>query len=111
MSRTIYVPLADVAAACGVSAYRLQNRLLPAHWATPRDYLLLPPRYTCLLAEASLPELVDALRAEGLPAEAARLEEWRAAIATGESHEEFSARHAASGRGAGVPWWQKGQFA
>ncbi len=104
-----FVPLADVAAACGLSAYKLQTALLPAHWATPRDFKLLPPRYTCLIAEASLPELVAHLEQEGFPAAAARLDAWRTEIVTPESHEQFAARHGAGRREQ--PWFKSGQYA
>jgi hypothetical protein len=111
MSGRIYVPLADVAAAAGMSTYVLQTRFLPADWAVPRDFRLLPPHYTCLVAEASLPAMIAELRAGGLEAEARRVEEWCASIATEESTDEFLARHAATPTAPANAWWQKGQYA
>lgn len=111
MSDRIYVPLADVAAACGIPGYKILTRHLPEDWAVPRDYRLLPPRYSCLIAEASLPQLVAQLRQDGCADAATALEQWRTTIATEESHQDFTARHSAPPREASEPWWKKGQFA
>lgn len=102
-----YIPLVDVAAACGVSAWELEHKHWPAHWAVPRDFRLLPPRYVCLLAESSIPDLISELRAAGLSEAAERLAAWRVEIAPMESHEEFMARHAANPRGL---WFREGQY-
>ncbi len=110
MSRPIYVPLADVAQACGIAGYTLQTRHMPSDWAVPRDYTLLPPRYTCLIAERSLPQLVDQLRRDGEAEAAVRLEAWRAEIATPETHEDFTARHSATPREPKAPWFREGQY-
>jgi hypothetical protein len=110
MSNVVYVPLADIAAACGIKAYTLQTKHLPAHWAVPRDYRLLPPHYTCLVSEAALPDLVQELRSAGLTEAAERLDQWRAEIATPESHEDFTARHSATPREPDGLWFKEGQY-
>lgn len=105
--RRTYIPLADVAAACGVSAWDLEQKHWPDHWAVPRDFQLLPPRYVCLVAEESLSDLISELREAGLTDAAARLAHWRVEIAPMESHEEFMARHSATPRGL---WFREGQY-
>lgn len=106
MSDSVYVPLADVAAACGVSAYDLQRRYWPDDWGVPRDWRFVPQSSTVIVAEKSLPQLVAALKAAGLTAEANKLDAWRAQIATPESHEDFVARHTDRKR----PWFKEGQY-
>lgn len=111
MSATIYVPLADVSAACGVSAHALLTRYWPEDWAVPRDWRMMPRSSVVLVAEAALPALGAELRRAGLAAEAERLGVWCAELATPEPHEDFMARHHAPTREAREPWWKKGQFA
>lgn len=110
MSDPIYVPLGDVATACGVSAYDLQRHYWPDDWGVPRDWRFVPQSSTVIVAERSLPALVAALNDAGLTEQAKKLDAWRAQIATQESHEEFTARHSATPREPDEPWWKKGQF-
>lgn len=109
MSEPIFVPLADIAAACGVSSHALLNRHWPAHWAVPRDWRMIPHSSTVIVHERALPDLVKELAEAGLNEAAAALEKWRLEIAPPESHAEFVARHTHAPAPAG-PWYQKGQF-
>lgn len=108
--RRIYLPLADIAAACGLDEYKLQTKHWPDDWAVPRDFQLLPPRYVCLVAEGSLPALAQRLKDDGQLAAAERLVAWCTVIAPMESHEEFTARHSATPREPKAPWFREGQY-
>jgi hypothetical protein len=105
-----YVPLADVAAACGIPAFTIQTQHQPASWAIPRDFRLIPPRYICLVAVASLPQLVEQLKSDGLRVAADRLENWRTALPAEAAHQEFTARYSATPREPSGLWFKKGQF-
>jgi hypothetical protein len=105
-----YLPLADIAVACGVSAYQLINHFWPEDWAVPRDFRLLPRSSTILVAEASLPQLVTALYEAGLVDAAARLEAWRRDAAAMEPHENFMARHTARAAEPKEFWFREGQY-
>lgn len=111
MSDQIYVPLADCAAACGLSTYVLLGRYWPESFAVPRDWRMLPRSSTVLIAERSLPQLVAHLRAAGLDDEAARLEAWRVELV--EPAPMGIIHGSAAGKSSAVeePWWKRGQFA
>ena len=108
MSRPIYVPLADVAAAAGVTHYQLTSKYWPEAWACPRDFRLLPRSSTVLVNEASVPAMAACLREAGCVAEAERVMAWLREIEANFAGEDFLAAQTASGR---APWFQRGQYA
>ncbi len=83
MSNLVYVPLADVSGACGLSEYKLLTHFWPAHWAVPRDWRMIPGRSVVLVAERALPDLVAALTEAGRVVEAKQLARWSMEIADG----------------------------
>lgn len=109
-ARPIHVPLADVADACGVTAYDLINKHWPTEWAVPRDFRLVPRSSTVLVVESSLPQLAKELKAAGLTEAAERLLGWVAEFATPEPHEDFVARHTAKTAEPQGLWFRKGQY-
>lgn len=110
MSAPVYVPLANIAGACGITEHVLLTQHWPAHWGVPKDWQMVPRSSTVIVNERALPDLVAALREAKLDEAAARLDTWRAEIGAPEPHEDFMARHSAPPRKPAEPWFKQGQF-
>lgn len=68
-----YVDVADLAKICGLSAYDLDRKYRPEHWASPRDFRW--DGHRAWFAVLSLQQLIDGLLAAGETDAAQKLRE------------------------------------
>lgn len=102
----VYVPLAYIAQACGVSEHELHHRHRPLSWGVPGHWRLRGG--VTLYAEDALPELINALFDAGLGMEATRLRAWLHQFTAGSGGTAESPPFA--GRTTDAParrfWWE-----
>jgi hypothetical protein len=108
----VYIPLKYVAAACGLEAYEVHNRLRPDHWGSPGHFQFVAD--VCLYNEAKLDELAAAFAAAGLLEAAARLRDFAGMMLS--LHKDRPAAVKGHGSGSGAKqhphdfYFREGQY-
>jgi len=102
-ARVVYVSMDLIAAAAGISAYKLHNQFAPAHWAVPRDWKM--GRNGMLVNLAAVPELGDALAAAGEHAAEHGVRTWWVRYVQDDSDSSLQPNAALP-----LPWYMRGQY-